>query len=222
MTAIASVIRIETSGWLCALPLVAYLIGSVPFSYLLPKLIKGVDIRTIGSGNVGATNATRILGAKFFPLLFLLDLSKGALPTLAARLLVPPGPYNPPPLVVGAALGAMLGHVFPVFLRFKGGKAVATSTGAFLVLAPLPTLIAAAAFGVVFALWRYVSLASITAAVVLPVAVALLQPDPFGTGRYLMGLSAAGAAFVILLHHANIGRLLSGTEHKFGRPRPNP
>jgi glycerol-3-phosphate acyltransferase PlsY len=208
--------HIETAGWLCALPVAAYLFGSVPFSYLLPKLIKGVDIRQIGSGNVGATNAARALGFKFFPLLLLLDLSKGLLPTLAARLLVPPESYAPAPLVVGTGLAAILGHIFPIYLRFRGGKAVATSTGVFLVLAPWAALIAAAAWGIVFALWRYVSLASISAAVALPAAVWFLHPDPLGSGRYVMGLSAVGAALVVLLHYANIARLLAGTEQKVG------
>jgi len=213
-------VHLETAGWLCALPLGAYLFGSVPFSYLLPKLIKGVDIRRIGSGNVGATNAARALGFKFFPFLLLLDLSKGLLPTLGARLLVPAEAYAPAPLVVGTGLAAILGHVFPIYLGFKGGKAVATSTGVFLVLAPWATLVAAAVWGGIFALWRYVSLASISAAVALPAAVWLFHPNPLGAGLYVMGLSAAGAVLVIVLHRANIARLLAGTEHKVGSGRP--
>jgi glycerol-3-phosphate acyltransferase PlsY len=118
--------------------------------------------------------------------------------------------------VVGTGLAAILGHIFPIYLRFRGGKAVATSTGVFLVLAPWAALIAAAAWGIVFALWRYVSLASISAAVALPAAVWFLHPDPLGSGRYVMGLSAVGAALVVLLHYANIARLLAGTEQKVG------
>lgn len=219
MTAVTD-IQFQTEGWLCLLPLAAYLYGSVPFSYLLPKLIKGVDIRKTGSGNVGATNAARVLGARFFPLLMLLDLSKGLLPTLAARLLVPVDGFDPQPLAVGAGLAAILGHAFPVFLRFKGGKAVATGTGVFLVLAPWALLAAGAVWGIVFAAWRYVSLASISAATALPVALWLLHPEPFGSGRYAMGLSVFGGLLVIALHHANIARLLKGTERRVGGDRP--
>jgi glycerol-3-phosphate acyltransferase PlsY len=214
--------QVYTQAWLCLLPPLAYLYGSAPFSYLLPKLLKGVDIRRVGSGNVGATNAARVLGFRFFPLLLLLDLSKGLLPTLAAKLLVRAGPYNPAPLVVGTALGAMLGHAFPVYLGFKGGKAVATGSGVFLVLAPKALLTAGVAWAVVFLAWRYVSLASISAALMLPVCVWRLHPDPFGAGRCLLALSVLGGLFVIVLHQSNIRRLLAGTEHRIGRPRAEP
>ncbi len=209
-------IELRTEGWLCALPLLAYLYGSVPFGFLAAKLLRGVDIRTTGSGNIGATNAARVLGFKFFPPIFLLDVSKGLLPTLAARLLASGGAFVPHPLAVGAGLAAILGHVFPVWLGFKGGKAVATSTGVFLVLAPWSVLVAAGAWALVFALWRYVSLASMTAAVALPVSVWFIHPDPLGTGRYLTAFAALGGALVIYLHRANIRRLLAGTEHKIG------
>ncbi|MHC5034278.1 MAG: glycerol-3-phosphate 1-O-acyltransferase PlsY, partial [Planctomycetota bacterium] len=171
-------------------------------------------------GNIGATNAARVLGFRFFPLIFLLDVSKGLLPTLAALRLVPEGAYNPHPLVVGTGLAAILGHVFPLYLGFKGGKAVATSTGVFLVLAPWAVLIGAAVWGVVFGLWRYVSLASSCAAVALPASVWLVHPDPLGSGRFLVAFATLGGLLVVLLHHANIRRLLAGTEHKIGRPRP--
>lgn len=212
-------LELETHGWLSLLPVAAYLYGSVPFGFLAAKLIKGVDIRRTGSGNIGATNAARALGFKFFPLIFLLDVSKGLLPTLAARLLVPEGDFVPQPLAVGTGLAAILGHVFPIYLRFKGGKAVATSTGVFLVLAPWAVLIAAGAWAVMFALWRYVSLASMSAAVALSAGAWLLHPDPLGGGRYVVAFSVLGGLFVIYLHRANIGRLLAGTEHKIGRRR---
>jgi glycerol-3-phosphate acyltransferase PlsY len=210
---------LHAQGWLCALPVLAYLYGSVPFGFLAAKLIKGVDIRTTGSGNIGATNAARVLGFKFFPLIFLLDVSKGLLPTLAARLLVTGGSFVPAPLAVSTGLAAILGHVFPVWLGFKGGKAVATSTGVFLVLAPWSVLVAAGAWALVFALWRYVSLASMAAAMALPVSVWLIHPDPLGAGRYLTGFAALGGALVIYLHRGNIRRLLAGTEHKIGTGR---
>ncbi len=205
------------SPWLYGLPVAAYLYGAVPFGFLAAKFIKGVDIRTTGSGNIGATNAARVLGFRFFPVIFLLDVSKGLLPALAASLLVAPGRYDPHPLVVGTGLAAILGHVFPVYLGFKGGKAVAASSGVFLVLAPLQVLVAAGVWGVVFALFRYVSLASISAAAALPVAVWLMHRDPTGAGVFLAAMSALGGLFVIYLHRANIRRLLAGAEHRIGR-----
>ncbi len=210
----------HTQGWLCLLLVAAYLYGSVPFGFLAARILKGVDIREVGSGNIGATNAARVLGFRFFPLIFLLDVSKGFLPTFAAVRLVEAGNYVPPPMAIGVGLFAILGHVFPIYLRFKGGKAVATSTGDFLVLSPCAVLAAALVWGIVFALCRYVSFASICAAVALPAGVWLLHDDPLGAGRYAVGFSVLGGLMVICLHHANIGRLLRGEEHKIGRPQP--
>jgi glycerol-3-phosphate acyltransferase PlsY len=205
------------SPWLCALPVAAYLYGSVPFGFLAARLLKGVDIRTTGSGNIGATNAARVLGFRFFPLIFLLDMSKGALPAFAAAALVSGGVHDPHPFVVGTGLATILGHVYPVYLGFKGGKAVATSSGFFLVVAPVQLLIAAGTWAIVFAIWRYVSLASISAAAALPLAVCLMERDPFGAGIYVSAVSILGGLFVIYLHRANIGRLLAGKEGKVGR-----
>ena len=126
------------------------------------------------------------------------------------------GAYAPHPLVVATGLAAILGHVFPVYLRFKGGKAVATSAGFFLAVAPLAVGVAAVLWGIVFALRRYVSLASITAAVALPVAVCLTRPAPFAAGIYLTAMSIVGALLVIYLHRANIRRLLAGKELRIG------
>ena len=208
------------SPWAYAVPAVGYLYGAVPFGFLAAKWLRGVDIRKTGSGNIGATNAARVLGFRFFPVIFLLDLSKGLLPALAARALAGGGAWQPHPLVVATGLAAMLGHAFPVYLGFKGGKAVATSTGFFLAVAPLQLLIAAGVWGLVFAVWRYVSLASIAAAVALPAALCLTWPQPFGSGAFLTAVSVLGGAFVIYLHRANIGRLLAGAEHKIGSRRP--
>lgn len=206
-------------AWTLALPVAAYLYGSVPYGFLAARLIKGVDIRRTGSGNIGATNAARTLGFKFFPLLVLLDLTKGFLPTLAARLLAGEGAYDPSPLVVLTGVAAILGHVFPLYLGFRGGKAVATGGGVFLVLSPWAVLIAGAVWGIVFAPWRYVSLASISAAVALPLSVWLLSDDPLGAGVLLTAFATLAGLMVIYLHKANIRRLLSGTEHGIGRPR---
>jgi glycerol-3-phosphate acyltransferase PlsY len=209
------------SPWVYALPAVAYLYGSVPFGFLAAKCLRGVDIRKMGSGNIGATNAARALGFRFFPVIFLLDVSKGLLPTLAAvRLVAGQGPYAPHPLAVTTGVAAILGHVFPLYLGFRGGKAVATSAGFFLAVAPLAAGVAAAVWGLVFALGRYVSLASIAAALALPVCVYFTHPDPLGSGRFLTGMSVLGCAFVIYLHRANIGRLLAGKENRIGRPKP--
>jgi len=213
------VIGETAEGWLLLLPVAAYLCGSVPCGFLAAKLIRGVDIRETGSGNIGATNAARALGFKFFPLLVLLDLTKGLLPTLAARLLAPAGAYDPAPLVIATGLAAILGHVFPLYLGFKGGKAVATSGGVFLALSPWAVLIAGAAWGLVFALTRYVSLASITAAVALPVSVWLLAAEPLGSGALLAAFATLGGLLVIYLHRPNIRRLLSGTENRIGGRR---
>jgi len=203
--------------WL--LPLAAYLYGSVPYGFLAAKRLKGVDIRQTGSGNIGATNAARVLGFRFFPLIFLLDVSKGFLPVLAAKALVPPANCDPAPLVIMTGAAAILGHVFPVYLRFKGGKAVATSTGVFLALAWMPLLLAAAVWAIVFGLWRYVSLASICAALALPVAVLATYPDAMGSGVLLTVVAAVGGLFVVYLHRGNIRRLLRSEEHKIGHGR---
>jgi len=198
------------------LPVVAYFYGSVPFGLLTAKAFKGVDIRDEGSGNIGATNAARVLGWKFFPAVFLLDFSKGFVPTLAAVLLTAEGAYDPSLLAVVTALAAVLGHVFPIYIGFKGGKAVATGSGVFLVLAPWCVAICVAVWGVMFAVWRYVSLASISAAGALIVSAWLLTEDPTGSGLFLSIFATAGGLMVIALHHGNIGRLLRGEEHKIG------
>ena len=210
----------STDGWLLLLPVVAYLCGSVPFGFLAAKIFRGVDIRETGSRNIGATNAARALGFKYFPLLVLLDLAKGFLPTLTARMLAPAGGVHDPGLLaIGTGVAAVLGHVFPLYLRFKGGKAVATGGGVFLALSPWAVLIAGAAWGLVFGLSRYVSLASMTAAVALPVSVWALTPDPLAAGLPLAAFATVAGLFVILLHRSNIRRLLSGTENRIGRTR---
>ena len=205
---------------LYGLPVAAYLYGAVPFGFLAAKLIKGVDIRKVGSGNIGATNAARVLGFRFFPIVFLLDVSKGLLPTLIAQHNAAQGRYDPSPFVIACGVAAILGHIFPIYLGFRGGKAVATSAGVFLVLAPGAALICGGIWTIVFAVWRYVSLASIAAAFTLPAAIWLSNRDPLGSGAFLFGFTALAAASVIALHRSNIGRLLSGTEHKVGSPRP--
>lgn len=198
--------------WLLTL-LTAYLLGSIPFGYLLVRFFRKEDIRSTGSGNIGATNVARS-GAKGLGLLtLLLDLGKGLLAVLLARHLAPGTPGFPSDLAVGAAVAAVLGHVFPVWLGFKGGKGVATALGVFLALAPIVALAAVAVFVLMVAVTRIVSLASIVAAAVLPVFAMLLLPDR--SPVYLGGVIFV-ALLVIVKHQANIQRLVAGTESRFG------
>ena len=182
-----------------------YLLGSLPFGYWVPLLVRGEDIRTMGSGNVGASNVFRVYGRSLGIPVALLDVAKG----FAAALL---GLWAGGALIgVLAAAAAMLGHARPVFLRFqKGGKMAATAGGATFALAPLVAALCVAIWLLVFALTRYASVATIVTAVGLAVlVVALGFPWPI----ILFGVS--GAVAVIALHHQNIRRLVSGTEHRF-------
>ena len=186
--------------------LLAYLLGSMPFGDWVPKLVRGEDIRTKGSGNVGASNVFRVYGRSLGVPVALLDLAKGF---VAAAL----GLWVGGPLVgVLAASAAMIGHARPVFLRFeKGGKMVATAGGATFALAPLAAAICVGVWLVVFFATRYASLASIVTAVTLAICVvALGYPWP------VVAFGIAGAAAVIALHRQNIRRLVGGTEHRFG------
>ena len=189
--------------------LFAYLLGSMPFGYWVPRLVRGEDIRTKGSGNVGASNVFRVYGRSLGIPVALLDLAKG----FAAASL---GLWAGGALVgVLAASAAMVGHARPVFLGFeKGGKMVATAGGATLALAPLAAVICIAVWLLTFVLTRYASLASIVTAVALGVLVVVLDyPWP------IIAFGLAGAAAVIAVHHQNIRRLVGGTEHRFGLPR---
>ncbi len=197
--------------WLLTLS-IAYLLGSIPFGYLLVRFVRHEDIRAVGSGNIGATNVLRS-GAKGLGVAtLLLDLLKGYAAVLLARQLAP-AHYT---LAVAAAVAAVLGHVFPVWLRFRGGKGVASALGVFLALVPMAAVVALAVFLLVVLLSRYVSLASILAAAVMPVAAIALAPErsPLVVAGFLF-LSA----LIIARHHANIRRLLAGTENRFGSPK---
>lgn len=186
--------------WLAA----AYLLGSIPTGLLLGKLY-GIDVRKEGSGNIGATNLYRTVGRRVGILTLIGDCIKGLAPVLAARQL-----GLSPDQVAWVGLAAFCGHVFSVFLRFKGGKGVATALGVFLALSPSAVAIAVALFAALMLLWRYVSLGSVAAAAVMPLAVALL-----GGGRTLILVTLLIALIVIGRHHENIRRLLSGTENRF-------
>ncbi len=181
-----------------------YLSGSLPFGYWLVRWLRGVDIRTVGSGNIGATNVWRTFGARLGIAVVVLDTLKGFVPAFVASLVA--GPLWG--VIAGGA--AMLGHWRPLFLRFeRGGKIVATTGGAFLGVAPLVGGIGAVVWIVVFAVCRYASVASITAALSLPiVAVALGEPWP------VIAFAVVAALGVLVLHRSNIQRLRSGTETK--------
>ena len=195
---------------------VSYLLGSIPFGYLLVRIFRKEDIRTRGSGNIGATNVARS-GAKGLGVLtLLLDLAKGLLAVLLARHVAPGSPAHPSDLAVLAAVAAVLGHVFPVWLGFRGGKGVATALGVFLALSPRVVLAAMGVFAVVMLLTRIVSLASILAAATFPLFAVLLSSDR--TPIYLGGVVFV-ALLVIVKHHGNIRRILQGTESRLGQPQ---
>ncbi len=191
----------------------AYLLGSIPFGYLLVRFFRKQDVRDIGSGNIGATNVARSGGKVLGLLTLLLDLLKGVAAVALANHLAPGRPGLPSDLAVAAAVAAVLGHVFPVWLAFRGGKGVATALGVFLAFAPRVALASVVVFALVVALTRFVSLASIAAAAVLPIFAVLLLPDR--SPIYLGGVIFL-SLLVIGKHHANIGRLLHGTESRFG------
>ncbi len=199
--------------------LAAYLLGAVPFGLIVGKLVRGIDLRDHGSGNLGATNALRVLGKPLGVVTLLLDAGKGLAPVLAFPALLAalgaPAPVWLPDVLGGMAI---LGHVFPVYLRFKGGKGGSTSAGALGALHPPAFGVAFLTFALVVALTRYVSLGSILAAVALPTAVVIIDgtQTTFGEGRARIILFLLSAALVIVRHRANVGRLLAGTESRLG------
>jgi len=187
----------------------AYLMGSIPTGYLIVKWLKGLDIRSVGSGNIGATNVKRVLGLKWFFGVLFLDALKGFLPVLAVKLLFPQYQFLP----VIAALCAVLGHTFTIFLNFKGGKGVATGLGVFLALAPLSVICSLASFVIILFMFKYISLGSIVAAVLLPAFVFIFGENGFLNLVLLFAVFTA--VFVVYKHKENINRLREGTESKF-------
>ena len=194
--------------WLLALA-ASYVVGSIPTAYLMVKRLKRVDVRTIGSGNVGATNVTRAAGFTAGFLVFLIDAAKGLMAVwmIAPWLLADATPFGR--LLCGVA--AVIGHIFPVFLGFQGGKGVATTLGVLLGTSPLILGACLLVLIICLAIWRYMSLASMIAAITIPLMQQLTgHPSPE------VALGALLCVLIILRHRANIQRLLRGTEPKFG------
>lgn len=206
---------------LAAVLLVSYLTGSIPFGFIIGKC-HGVDIRKEGSGNIGATNVTRVIGPWWGKLCFLLDFLKGLLSAGAVILLIGSGALNDPAdiLPVAAALAVVLGHIYPVYLKFKGGKGISTAAGAVFPLCPVAVLVALTVWVVLFLTTRYVSVASIAAAAVLPVTAVIfyLFKLPGATDSLpVVILFVLLGALAILKHISNIKRLLNGTENRFSK-----
>jgi acyl phosphate:glycerol-3-phosphate acyltransferase len=194
--------------------LAGYLIGAIPFGYLVARA-RGVDIRRQGSCNIGATNVGRVLGRKWGIVVFLLDFCKGALPVLAARLLPLELEWPPDTLAVSTGVAAFVGHVYPVYLGFQGGKGVATAAGVVAVLLPLALLGALLVWLAVVLATRYVSLASVAAAVFLAGQRLAFTPQPWNQEHLVVSLFCILAAtLVVLRHHANLRRLWHGNENQ--------
>jgi glycerol-3-phosphate acyltransferase PlsY len=187
--------------------LTAYILGAIPFGYLLVKLRSGRDVRAMGSGNIGATNVMRTEGRAMGIVTLLLDIAKGTLAVwLADR-------YTNGSIewMSAAAIAVMAGHAFPIFLRFKGGKAVASFVGAFAYLTPLPLLATAILFVVTVAITRYISLGSILGAICFPLAVFLISHPP----AVVLAAAFVCAGFIVFRHRSNIERIRAGNENVF-------
>ena len=191
-----------------------YLLGAVPFGFLIVKLFAGADVRAAGSGSTGATNVVRSAGIKAGALTYVLDVAKGAAAVLVMRAVT-----DDPWWLGAAATAAILGHIFPVFLKFRGGKGVATGVGAYVVVVPLAVLSTLVVWAALFWKTRMVSLASIVATALVPVWIFVWyglvfgQPLPVAT----MVSVGVGCLVIIAMHHENIRRLLAGTESRFER-----
>ena len=209
--------------------LLAYLIGSIPFGYVVARAKAGIDIRQHGSGNIGATNVGRVLGLRYFVLVFVLDFLKGAVPVMVALWLQ--GQHSDPrlpeyaqylylPELVGFA--TILGHMFPVYLSLRGGKGVATSIGVILTLAPWAAVLGLLTWLVATLITRMVSVGSIAFAVAFATAHLLTDPDPFQTERLGLTLFVLVTALLVIIRHwQNIGRVINGTEPQIRWRKPD-
>ena len=199
----------------------SYLIGSIPTSIIVGKVLKGIDIREHGSGNAGGTNVFRVLGWKPGVFVMLFDAFKGFAATLwISRILLSSIPVEPEIVQIIAGLAAIIGHIWTVFARFHGGKGVGTAAGMLLALYPLALLICLAVFAIVLFSTKIVSISSITAALTLPLVLTIFR---YGIGKevatslYIFGFFAA--ALIVFTHRSNIKRLLNGTENKFSKKK---
>ena len=204
---------------IAGLLLIAYLIGAIPTAVIAGKLLQGIDIRKEGSGNAGATNVWRVLGWKAGVTVLTIDLGKGILAASAIPL-IPFGSISSDPLLIPilCGLAAVIGHVFPVYMGFRGGKGVATAAGMLLSVATIPVGIAVGVFGITLLLFGRVSLGSLVGALSVPLMIALL--NRYTALHYhplLLALTSALALFIIITHRGNITRLLRGTERSLPR-----
>lgn len=196
--------------------ILAYLLGSIPFGFLIVKLKSGADVRQTGSGGTGATNVSRKAGKSAGIITLVLDALKGTAAVMLARWMT--GESGTSWVVAGAALLAVIGHCFPVWLRFKAGKGVATGLGVFLAIVSWSVLAASVVFALIFWRTRYVSLGSVTAAAIIPLWTLIQHTmiSPVSDFVPTMVALCAASAIIIAKHHENIGRLMAGTENKFG------
>ncbi len=193
-----------------SLVFIAYLIGSIPFGLLISRAVGRVDIRQHGSGNIGTANVLRIMGKRAAALTLVGDLLKGFLPVLVALLL-----GGSEFLVAGVGMAAVLGHNWSIYLRFTGGKGVATSFGVFVAMTPLPALFGLLVWIAVLLVFRYTSLAALTASVCIPAVIFLSS----GFGPYFV-FSLVAALLIFIRHQDNIKRIFAGTEHRVGQRGP--
>ncbi len=193
----------------------AYFCGSIPFGLLVGQLLGGTDVRKTGSGNIGATNVARSAGLGAGILTLALDAAKGAVPVWVARHFFP----DHAAFQILAGLAALAGHCFPVWLKFRGGKGVATAAGVFAVLCPAAAVGALLVFALVVGFWRYVSLASVSAAAAMPLLVYFLWAPHYAPPISVTAGSLAAALLIVYKHDANLQRLVEGTEPKFSLGR---
>jgi len=205
-----------------ALVLVAYLIGSIPFSYLIARYIKGIDLRAVGSGNLGATNVTRTLGVKWGLTVLALDTAKGFLPVFFLPLIADPV-WDQDLLMILLAAGVVTGHIFPVYLGFRGGKGAASGLGSCLAMIPKATAVVFVIFLITVAITRFVSLGSILGSMTFPFAfMATDWERSMEAGTPILCGTVLLSALVVYRHRSNIVRLVHGKEERFGRRRSPP
>jgi glycerol-3-phosphate acyltransferase PlsY len=208
----------EPTGALGLWLLLSYLLGAVPFGFVLAKGLRGVDLRTVGSGNIGATNAMRVLGKPWGVVAFLLDFAKGLVPAAVFAPWASADPRSASLVAVACGAAAVLGHVFPVYLRFRGGKAVATGCGAIAGIDWVVFAVAGAVWPLALLASRRVSVASLALGTALPV-VAALRAEGQGHGPEVVLACVALWLLIVVRHRSNIARLLAGTEPRIGQPK---